>query len=88
MFIVTKQCWIALQTFTAPATANYLFVVAGGQGGATSNPNKIKGGLGATVTATVFLTAGATVPIIVAGQGSPSEVYGGGGWRRLERRVH
>ncbi len=59
-----------LQTFTAPTTGNYLFTVAGGQGGGSP---LAAGGLGATVTATVFLNAGATIPIIVAGQGGNSD---------------
>ena len=73
-----------LQTFTAPATGTYVFTVAGGQGG--SSPAAV-GGLGATVIATVFLNSGATVPIVVAGQGvnSNDQLYsnqdgsGGGG---------
>ena len=56
-----------MQTFITPATGNYLFTAAGGQGGTTSGG--ALGGLGATVTATVFLQRGTIVPIIVSGQG-------------------
>ncbi len=72
-----------LQTYTAPATGNYLFTVAGGQGGTTTGGSL--GGLGATVTATVFLQQLATVTIIVGGQGSsggnggPNQPGAGGG---------
>ena len=71
-----------MQTFIAPATGNYRFEVAGGQGGSASGT---VGGLGATVIATVSLLQGANVPIIVAGQGSPAGSFaqqpgaGGGG---------
>ncbi len=50
-----------------PRQGNYLFTAAGGQGGTTSGG--ALGGLGATITATVFLEQGAIVPIIVSGQG-------------------
>ena len=69
-----------MQTFTVPASGNYLFVVAGAQGGTLPPPYNDPGGQGATVEATVFLQEGATVPIIVAGQGkSPSSGSEGGG---------
>ncbi len=55
-------------TFTVPATGNYLFQVAGAQGGTTTGGSL--GGLGAMVNATVCLQQGANVTIIVAGQGS------------------
>ena len=70
------------QTFIAPIASNYLFIVAGGQGGGI--PFKgFPGGLGATVEATVFLEKGAIVPIIVAGLGTNTGSgggAGGGGW--------
>ena len=62
-----------MQTFIAPATGNYLFTVAGGQGGTHT---LAIGGLGATVSATVSLLQGDIVPIIVAGQGSPGGTFG------------
>ena len=77
------------QLFTAPIAGTYLFTVAGAQGGTpaggTFDPPGSPGGLGATVTATVFLQRGATVPIIVAGQGATGDPFfsqegaGGGG---------
>ena len=66
-----------LQTFTAPAAGNFLFVVAGGQAG--NSGNGFQGGLGATVQATVFLQSGAVVPIIVAAAGSTPTYLGGAG---------
>lgn len=83
VFLVSKRAdacknswWCRLQTYTAPATGNYVFTVAGGQGGtagrAGSAPTAV-GGLGAVVRAIVFLPLGATVPIIVAGQGINSD---------------
>ncbi|CAL8465704.1 g5240 [Coccomyxa elongata] len=72
------------QTFIAPATGIYNFTVAGGQGGTTASGRSV-GGLGATVTATVFLQQGTTVTVIVAQQGGPDGGYnnepgaGGGG---------
>ena len=72
-----------LQNFTAVVAGNYFFTVAGAQGGGSPNG---PGGLGATVTATIYLTAGAIVPIIVAGQGASPDAgsnyqpgSGGGG---------
>lgn len=56
-----------MQTFIAPATGNYIFQVAGAQGGTTSGGSL--GGLGATVNATICLQQGANVSIIVASQG-------------------
>ena len=66
-----------MQTFTAPAAGNYLFIVAGGQGGNSGLGEG--GGLGATVEATVFLQAGAIVPIIVAQVGGLPTTPGGAG---------
>ena len=57
-----------LQTFIAPATGRYLFIVAGAQGGNTTA--FARGGFGATVRATALLQQGANVTIIVGGQGS------------------
>ena len=69
-----------MQIFTAPAAGNYLFIVAGGQGGNDgSNAYPHQGGLGATIQATVFLQSGAVVPIVVAGGGSNPAYLGGGG---------
>lgn len=59
-----------MQTFIAAEAGNYLFIVAGGQGGGVPDGQGTVPGLGATVEATVFLQTGATVPINVAGQGS------------------
>ena len=75
-----------LQTFTAPTTGTYLFTVAGAQGGLRGGRIPTAGGLGAVVTAAVFLQAGATVPIVVArmGYSNPTQFatqagQGGGG---------
>ncbi len=71
-----------MQTFTAAAAGYYLFIVAGGQGGFLGYGADLVTlpGLGATVEATAFLQAGATVPIVVAGQGGqPLDPYSGGG---------
>ena len=69
-----------MQTFTAPAAGDYLFIVADAQGGALPSYG-VNSGLGATVEATVFLQQGAIVPIIVAEQGSSgvTNVGNGGG---------
>ena len=69
---------LPLQTFTAPTAGNYLFIVGGGQGG-SATPAAFPGGLGATVEATVFLQAGAVVPVIVAAQGGAAQGSGGSG---------
>ena len=65
-----------MQFFTAPTAGNYLFIVAGGVGGASSGQ---QGGLRATVEATAFLQTGAVVPIIVAGVGGAVVFAAGGG---------
>ena len=78
--MIELACGLA-QTFIAPTAGNYLFIVAGAQGGTIPFFN-VPGGLGATVEATVFLQQGAVVPIIVAGQGAtvgPNGDSGGGG---------
>ncbi len=62
-----------MQTFIAPEPGNYFFSVAGAQGGTTplaNAPYGSLGGLGATVTANVKLQQGASVLVIVAGQGA------------------
>ena len=73
-----------MQTFTAPVAGTFLFTVAGGQGGGLqrgARPILTVGGQGATVEATVCLQYGATVPIVVAGQGglADDDLEGGGG---------
>ena len=77
-----EKCFMPMQTFTVTAAGNYLITVAGGQGGGLQGaPLGIVGGQGATVQAIVFLQSGATIPVIVAGQGSLSgdQFNGGGG---------
>ncbi len=75
-----------LQTFIAPTTCTYLFTVAGAQGGTRAGRITTPGGLGAVVTAAVYLQAGASVPIVVArmGYANPTQFSvqagaGGGG---------
>ena len=71
-----KRAW-PMQTFAAPIAGNYRFTVAGAQGG-NSDPYAA-GGLGAIVTATVFLAPNQVVPLIVAGQGAGHTFVGQAG---------
>ena len=79
-----------LQTFTAPTTGTYLFTVAGAQGGTRAGRITTPGGLGAVVTAAVYLQGEASVPIVVArmGYANPTQFSvqagaGGGGLSAL-----
>lgn len=69
------------QAFTVPATGNYLFRVAGAQGGTTVG-NSV-GGLGATVSAVASLQNNATVYIIVGRQGDSGGSYFANGVYRV-----
>ena len=75
-----------MQNLTAPVAGTYLFTVAGAQGGLRGGRIPVAGGLGAVVTAAVYLEAGAVVPIVVAGIGNSNPTQfaiqagqGGGG---------
>jgi hypothetical protein len=80
----------SLQTWTAPAgvsQATFVLRGAGGGGGNISDPYQGEGGGGGKVTATLDLTEGATLALVVGGPGVPAtndgiEVpggFGGGG---------
>ena len=66
----------AVQTYVVPVTGEYDVVAAGARGGSGM---KGSGGLGATVSGDVYLTAGTALAIAVGGQGSAYDGGGGGG---------
>ncbi|MCW8308486.1 PEP-CTERM sorting domain-containing protein [Acidiphilium sp. PA] len=66
------------QSYVVANTGVYTITASGGQGGASTS-NNYGGGLGATVSGSILLTAGTTLDLEVGGMGGSSTDGGGGG---------